>query len=435
MPRAARTPLICALLVAAIWGIYGQVGHYELVDFDDLSYVTDNPHVNSGATVENVRWAFTHAYDGYWAPLTWVSYMIDTSLFESSSGAYHLTNVALHAATSCLVFAVFFGMTRRPWPSAIVAALFAVHPLHVESVAWVAERKDVLSGFFWFLTIWLYVRYVRRPGGARYALVFLSFACGLMAKPIVVTLPFILLLLDVWPLGRLPMSASWPDTSDRRQLRVAKNRRGGPDPAAGDEPLSRTRLLLEKAPAPGALRRDGAHHDLDPEPRRCRADRRCHLRDDSSGQRPRLHGALSDPDGLAERAGRHLSLPGCAPPEGSRACLRGAGGHHVRRAARLAAGPIPPGRMALVPHHPAARARVHPGRPAGARGSLHLSVDDRYRDHGGVGPGPSRRAPPCDRARDRRSGLPRSVAVRSARVAAGAVPGATAKRSFAARWR
>ena len=133
------------------------------------------PHVTGGVSLQNISWAFTHAYEGYWSPVTWLSYMADTSLFGVRSGAYHLTNVAIHAATACLLFLVLFRMTRHPWRSAVVAALFAVHPLHVESVAWVAERKDVLSGFFWFLTIWTYVRYVERPVWTRYACVIVSF--------------------------------------------------------------------------------------------------------------------------------------------------------------------------------------------------------------------------------------------------------------------
>jgi Flp pilus assembly protein TadD len=207
MSRAARTGLVCALLVAATWAIYGQVRGFKLVDFDDLTYVADNPHVTGGLTAGNIAWAFTHAYEGYWSPLTWLSYMTDTSLFGGRPGAYHLTNVALHAASACLLFLVLFRMTRHLWRSAIVAGLFAMHPLHVESVAWVAERKDVLSGFFWFVTLWTYVRYVERPAWGRYALVVVAFACGLMAKPIVVTLPLVLLLVDVWPLERLTRRA------------------------------------------------------------------------------------------------------------------------------------------------------------------------------------------------------------------------------------
>jgi tetratricopeptide (TPR) repeat protein len=204
MPRARRPALLCVLLVAVTWAIYGQVRQFPLVDFDDLSYVTDNPHVSGGLTAANSAWAFTHAYDGYWAPLTWLSYMADASR-SGDSGAYHVTNVVLHAASACVLFWVLWRMTRREWPSAIVAAIFAVHPVHVESVAWVAERKDVLSGLFFFVTLWAYARYVERPRWTRYGWVAVAFACGLLSKPIVVTLPVILLLLDVWPLGRVAL--------------------------------------------------------------------------------------------------------------------------------------------------------------------------------------------------------------------------------------
>jgi protein O-mannosyl-transferase len=200
-PRRADLT-IYLLLLAAIAVVFGQLRHYELVDFDDLAYVTANPKITAGLTVDSVVWAFTRAHEGYWSPLTWLSYMADIQFFGVHSGALHMTNVLIHAATTCLVFAVFMRMTRARWPSACVAALFAIHPLHVESVAWVAERKDVLSAFFWFLTIWTYLRYVERPSPMRYVLVAAAFACGLMSKPMIVTLPVVLLLLDFWPLGR-----------------------------------------------------------------------------------------------------------------------------------------------------------------------------------------------------------------------------------------
>jgi protein O-mannosyl-transferase len=247
MSRIARTGLLCLLLVAATWAVYGQVWRFELVDFDDLSYVAHNPHVSGGLSSQNISWAFTHAYDGYWSPLTWLSYMADTSLFGARSGAYHLTNVAIHAASACLLLVVLIRMTRRPWPSAFVAALFAIHPLHVESVAWVAERKDVLSAFFWFLTIWTYVRYVERPAWTRYAWVIASFACGLMAKPMIVTLPLVLLLLDAWPLERVAVAARQGESQQGRP-----RKRKEPQPASV-RPDGRARmhwgaLVLEKAP-------------------------------------------------------------------------------------------------------------------------------------------------------------------------------------------
>ena len=195
--------LVLALLAVLTVAVFAEVRRYPLVDFDDLAYVTDNPHVTDGLSPANVAWAFTHAHEGYWAPLTWISYMADASRSGLDGGAFHVTNLALHVAAVWLLFLGFTRMTGQLWPSAAVASLFAVHPLHVESVAWVAERKDVLSGFFWFAAIWAYARYVERPGPARYTAIVVVFVCGLLSKPIVVTLPLALLLLDVWPLGRL----------------------------------------------------------------------------------------------------------------------------------------------------------------------------------------------------------------------------------------
>jgi Flp pilus assembly protein TadD len=248
MPRAARTGLICALLLAVTWAIYGQVRRFELVDFDDLSYVSDNPHVTGGVSAQNISWVFTHAYEGYWSPLTWLSYMADTSLFGVRSGAYHLTNVAIHAASACLLFFVLFRMTCHPWRSAAVAALFAIHPLHVESVAWVAERKDVLSGFFWFLTIWTYVLYVERPRWTRYVWVLVSFGCGLMAKPMIVTLPVILLLLDVWPLERFAARVRQPEEQKPRSRKSRDSQRATSAQPLGGPSWSAGALLREKVP-------------------------------------------------------------------------------------------------------------------------------------------------------------------------------------------
>src|SRR5437867_3461620 len=144
---------IYLLLLVAIAVVFGELRRYELVDFDDLAYVSANPKITAGLTVDGIVWAFTRANEGYWSPLTWLSYMTDIQLFGLRSGALHLTNVVIHAASTCLVFAVFVRMTCERWTSACVAALFAIHPLHVESVAWVAERKDVLSTFFSILTL------------------------------------------------------------------------------------------------------------------------------------------------------------------------------------------------------------------------------------------------------------------------------------------
>jgi Flp pilus assembly protein TadD len=194
---------ICVLLLLAVVVAFGQTVHYQFVNFDDSEYVYMNSHVFRGLTASGTVWAFTHGGQANWIPLTWLSLMLDCELYDLHAGGHHLTNVLLHAATAMALFLVLRRMTDRLWPSALVAALFAVHPLRAESVAWVTERKDVLSGLFFMLTLWAYVGYVRhRFSLARYALLIALFALGLMAKPILVTLPFVLLLLDYWPLGR-----------------------------------------------------------------------------------------------------------------------------------------------------------------------------------------------------------------------------------------
>jgi hypothetical protein len=194
---------ICLLLAALTLTAYWQVRDHRFTTWDDDQYVTDNPMVRAGLTPAGVRWACTavHAYN--WHPLTWLSHMLDCQLFGLQPRGPHLTNLAFHLANTLLWFLLFARLTGALWPSAMVAALFALHPLHVESVAWVAERKDVLSTFFWLAGLWAYVWYVAAPGRARYSLIVLSFCLGLLAKPMPVTLPFTLLLLDYWPLGRL----------------------------------------------------------------------------------------------------------------------------------------------------------------------------------------------------------------------------------------
>ena len=162
---------IYAALLAVVFALYAQVHNFEFVNFDDPVYVTQNPHVRDGLTLDGLKWTFTSGYAANWFPLTWISYMLDVQIFGLSSGAQHLTNVFLHAVSSLLLFALMKRMTGARWPSAFVAFAFAVHPLHVESVAWIAERKDVLSGLFWFLTLWAYLNYVERPSRVRYSLV------------------------------------------------------------------------------------------------------------------------------------------------------------------------------------------------------------------------------------------------------------------------
>ena len=187
-----------------VWVVYGQTLHHKFVCYDDNVYVYENPVVEKGLTMPGIAWAFTFGKTDYWHPLTWISHMLDCQFYGLEPGGHHLTNVLLHAASAVLLFLVLRQMTGALWRSAFVAAVFAVHPLHVESVAWVSERKDVLSGLFFMLTLWAYAHYVRGPRSpARYLPVVILFAAGLMCKGMLVTLPFLLLLLDLWPLGRL----------------------------------------------------------------------------------------------------------------------------------------------------------------------------------------------------------------------------------------
>jgi Flp pilus assembly protein TadD len=193
---------IYVLLAGAVLAAYGQVLHFDFVTYDDPDYVTGNPHVQAGLTWPGVAWAFRSSFAGNWFPLTWISHMLDCSLFGLDSGWHHFTNVCLHMLSTLFWFAVLKRLTGARWRSALVAFLFALHPLHVESVAWVAERKDVLSSLFWVLTLWSYAAYTARPGPVRYGLTIFLFCLGLMAKPMLVTLPVVFLLLDQWPLQR-----------------------------------------------------------------------------------------------------------------------------------------------------------------------------------------------------------------------------------------
>jgi FOG: TPR repeat len=210
-------PGLCLLIVAATWVVFGQTVHYEFVNFDDDIYVYENLRITSGLTLQGIRWAFSHSYCYYWAPLPALSHMLDCQLYGFSPGSHHLVSVLLHGATAVLLFLVFREMTGALWRSAFVAVVFAIHPLRVESVAWITERKDVLSGLFFVLTLGAYVSYVRNLGGkgsqARYLVVAFLFAMGLMSKPpSLVMLPLVLLLLDFWPLSRFgqPVSAGTP---------------------------------------------------------------------------------------------------------------------------------------------------------------------------------------------------------------------------------
>lgn len=232
--QASRVSVACGLAVLTLL-LYSPTFHYPFIHFDDPQYVSENPHVQAGLTPRSVAWAFTTFDCSNWHPVTWLSLELDAQFYGvRNAGGFHATNALLHSANTVLLFLVFAQMTGMVWRSAIVAALFACHPLHVESVAWVAERKDVLSTFFWLLTMILYASYVKKPGWARYSSVFVAMAVGLMAKPMLVTLPCVLLLLDYWPLGR------WLQAS---QSLGAKNLN-----ECGIAPAPRKLILLEKIP-------------------------------------------------------------------------------------------------------------------------------------------------------------------------------------------
>lgn len=226
-----RTVAIIPLLVLAVMAVYAQTASFGFVNFDDEAMIVKNPAIRDGLTPDGIRWAFTTDQDAGWIPLTWLSRMLDVSLFGMNAGGHHLANGLFHLLNVLLLFRFLLRTTCRPWESGVVAALFAVHPVHVESVAWVTERKDVLAGFFWMLSLSAYARYAERPGIGRYLAFSACFALGLLSKPMVVTLPFVLLLLDWWPLRRVPA--------------VGEAREPGIVPFVQASP---GRLLVEKAP-------------------------------------------------------------------------------------------------------------------------------------------------------------------------------------------
>ncbi len=220
--------IIIALLIIICLVAYGRILGNDFVNIDDPVYVTENRNIQSGITLEGFHWAFSTTYAQFWHPLTWLSLMFDYQLYGLKPGGYHLTNLLLHIMSALLLFWLFNRMTGTIWRSAFIAALFALHPLHVESVAWIAERKDVLSAFFWMLTFCLYVYYTEKPATKRYLLVLLCFACGLMSKSMIVTLPIVMILLDYWPLGRLGSRKAEPHLPDpmpgRSEKRQQKTR-------------------------------------------------------------------------------------------------------------------------------------------------------------------------------------------------------------------
>ena len=229
--------LICVLLISVTFAVYWPVVNHEFVKYDDDKYVTDNRQVKSGLSWQGVRWAFTTGHASNWHPVTWLSHMADCELFGLQAGTHHLTNLLLHIANTLLLFVVLKRMTGAMWASAFVAAVFGLHPLHVESVAWLAERKDVLSTFFLLLTMWAYAYYAERPKVSRYLLALVLFVLGIMAKPMLVTLPFVLLLLDYWPLERIQLGRQ----TDKGELQNANEQN-----TVEQKPIMH--LLFEKGP-------------------------------------------------------------------------------------------------------------------------------------------------------------------------------------------
>ena len=211
--------LIAVVLGLLVFLLYLPVIHFDFINYDDFDYVAANAHVNKGLSMEAVKWAFFSFHASNWHPVTWLSHMLDCQLFGLNAGWHHLTNLFFHLANTLLLFALFCKLTRQKWPATCVALLFAVHPLHVESVAWIAERKDMLSTFFFLTVLMTYTSYVRSPKKtALYYTTLFLFMLGLMAKPMLVTLPFLLLVLDYWPLERFRLPARGTLFADKKVL-------------------------------------------------------------------------------------------------------------------------------------------------------------------------------------------------------------------------
>jgi tetratricopeptide (TPR) repeat protein len=244
-PWYSSNLFIAGLLSVVTVAAYGHVWECDFVDLDDEMYVVKNPQVQSGLNTQSLWWALTTTESANWHPLTWISLQLDANLYGNKPAGYHLTSLFIHVANTLLLFVVLDRMTRERWRSALVAALFSLHPLHVESVAWVFERKDVLSALFWILTMGAYARYAEKPSYRSYLLVMLFFVLGLAAKPMVVTLPCVLLLLDYWPLVR----------AVRHEGRIAREKGSRPRATRGEKESPKTspflfvrRLFPEKVP-------------------------------------------------------------------------------------------------------------------------------------------------------------------------------------------
>ena len=213
-----KAGIVCLVLAAIVWIAFGQMLRHEFINYDDAEYIKENVHALRGLNWPDLKWAFTTGHTGYAHPVTWLSHQLDCQLYGVWAGGHHLTSIAIHTVNSLLLFLLFWRLTRDLWPSAFVAALFAIHPLHVESVAWVAERKDVLSGFFFLLTLHAYAAYAAKPQIWRYLLALSLFVLGILSKPMLVTVPCLLLLLDYWPLRRMTLTTSKHDPASRFSL-------------------------------------------------------------------------------------------------------------------------------------------------------------------------------------------------------------------------
>jgi tetratricopeptide (TPR) repeat protein len=222
--RQKHSIIVVLMLIILTLGVYWPVQDYEFVNFDDNLYVADNYLTQSGLTYQGIIKTFTDVHTGHWHPLTILSHMLDWQLFGDNAGGHHWTSVIIHILNTILLFIFFRYVTGAIWKSAFLAALFAIHPLNVESVAWIAERKNVLSTFFWILTMLFYVWYVKQPNWKRYLSVFFSFALGLMSKPMLVTLPFVLLLLDYWPLNRTTITKVNANQADTSMLPIKREK-------------------------------------------------------------------------------------------------------------------------------------------------------------------------------------------------------------------
>jgi Tfp pilus assembly protein PilF len=258
--RKQLSAIICLTLALVTATLYWPVMQHQFINIDDDQYITNNPHIQAGLTWPGLAWAFRTGYAANWHPLTWISHMLDCQLFGLNPAGHHLTNLLFHIANTLLLFLWLKQLTGALWRSALVAALFAWHPLHVESVAWAAERKDVLSAFFWMLTLIAYTRFaleskVQSPKSkVFYGLSLLAFACGLMSKPMVVTLPFVLLLLDFWPLERFSGFTRLRGASARQEFQVSSSEKPS-TPINHEQALnpqhsteSAARLIFEKLP-------------------------------------------------------------------------------------------------------------------------------------------------------------------------------------------